>query len=80
MGFRGVSRDTPSAPGRDFVLHERPTASVDYDHIWWWRKRLPEFKGRPCRVVARGSLNSALVEFPNGARVVTSRYAVRKRD
>lgn len=33
--------------------------------------------GGRCRVVARGAMNSVLVEFPDGTRVVTSRYAVR---
>lgn len=47
-------------------------------HIWYWRKRLPERKGQRCRVLARGALNSILVEFHDGFRVVTSRYAVRK--
>jgi len=48
------------------------------DHVWWWRARLPERKGQPCRVLARGAMNSVLVEFADGLRVVTSRYAVRK--
>lgn len=30
-------------------------------------------------VLARGKLNSCLVEFADGLRVVTSRYAVRKK-
>lgn len=33
---------------------------------------------RPCRVVARGGMNSVLVEFEDGRRVVTSRNALRK--
>lgn len=50
-----------------------------YDSIWYWRTRLPKRKGQRCRVVARGSLNSALVEFEaDRLLVVTSRYAVRK--
>lgn len=48
------------------------------DHVWFWRSRLPERKGQSCRVVARGRMNSVLVEFADGFRVVTSRYAVRK--
>jgi hypothetical protein len=46
--------------------------------VWWWRSRLGERKGQRCRVLARGALNSVLVEFPDGYRVVTSRYAVRR--
>lgn len=47
------------------------------EFVWWWRSRLPERKGQRCRVIARGRLNSVLVEFEDGTRVVTSRYAVR---
>jgi hypothetical protein len=47
-------------------------------HIWWWRKRLPERKGQPCRVLAQGRMNSILVEFADGYRVITSRWAVRR--
>ena len=50
-----------------------------YDHVWFWRARLPERKGQRCRVVVRARrMNSVLVEFPDGFTVVTSRYAVRK--
>jgi len=49
------------------------------DHVWFWRVRLPERKDEPCRVIARGAKNSVLVEFADGLRVITSRYAVRKR-
>lgn len=33
-----------------------------YDSIWYWRTRLPKRKGQRCRVVARGAMNSSLVE------------------
>ena len=37
-------------------------------------------KGWPCRVVTRSTAgNSALVEFPDGARFVTSRGGIRRR-
>lgn len=56
-----------------------------YDHVWFWRARplhadlTPhDRKGQRCRVVARGAMNSVLVEFHDGWRVVTSRYAVRE--
>lgn len=51
---------------------------MTYDRVWHWRSKLPERKGQPCRVLARGKLNSALVEFRDGFKVVTSRHAVRK--
>jgi hypothetical protein len=56
----------------------RPPDAV-WDHVWFWRARLPERKNEPCRVVARGAKNSVLVEFADGQQVITSRYAVRKR-
>ena len=37
-------------------------------------------RGEPCRVLARGTMNSALVEFADGYRVVTSRSGLRRRD
>ena len=48
------------------------------DYVWFWRTRLPDRKGQRCRVLVRGKLNSVLVQFSDGYRVVTSRYAVRK--
>lgn len=47
-------------------------------HIWFWFSRLPERKGQPCKVLARGRMNSILVEFADGYKVITSRYAVRR--
>lgn len=49
------------------------------DHIYRWRKYRPDLYGKRCRVVARGAMNSCLVEFEDGTRHVVSRYAVRKR-
>jgi hypothetical protein len=47
-------------------------------HVWFWKTRLPERKGQSCCVLARGKLNSCLVQFADGVKIVTSRYAVRK--
>lgn len=47
------------------------------DHAWFWRAKLPERKGHRCRVLVRGGMNSVLVQFSDGYRVVTSRHAVR---
>ena len=47
-------------------------------HIWYWRAKLGDRKGNACRVLARGRMNSVLVEFEDGFRVVTSRHAVRR--
>lgn len=35
-------------------------------------------KDQPCRVLVRGELNSCLVEFGDGFRMVTSRNALRR--
>ena len=59
-----------------------------YDRVWRWRNHAPygfsvahpcagRF-GQPCRYVAVGTRNSALVEFDDGHRVVASRYALRR--
>jgi hypothetical protein len=45
---------------------------------WRWRARLPDRYGQTCRVVARGTLNSCLVEFADGFRAITSRNALRR--
>lgn len=47
-------------------------------YVWYWRSRLPDRKGQPCEVLARGRMNSILVRFDDGYMVVTSRYAVRR--
>jgi len=47
-------------------------------HTWYWRKNLPERKGQKCRILARGRMNSILIEFEDGTKHVVSRYAVRK--
>ena len=56
----------------------RPWVHAHMTHRWHWRKYLPERHGHLCRVLAVGRMNSALVEFEDGTKVVTSRYAVRK--
>lgn len=49
-----------------------------FDYIWIWIASLPERKGTPCRLLAEGALDTVLVEFPDGLRVVTSRNAIRR--
>jgi hypothetical protein len=52
---------------------------TDYPYVWRLRARQPDRHGQPCRVTARGKLNSCRVEFPDGFWVITSRWAVRRR-
>jgi hypothetical protein len=59
---------------------ETPPQRANPTHIYAWgnNPRRAALKGRPCRIVARGSrLRSVLIEFENGERVVTSERAVR---
>lgn len=51
---------------------------ADLLYVWRVRTRFPERFGQRCRVLVRGALNSALVEFEDGFRVVTSRNYLRK--
>ncbi len=49
-------------------------------HFYCWKnneKRLTLYK-RLCKIIARGKMGSILIEFENGERVCTSRYAVRR--
>jgi hypothetical protein len=64
-----------------------------FPYVWTWRwrswkfpglhARVPWFgdgvdrAGQRCRVLVRGSRNSALIEFEDGYRVVTSRGGLR---
>lgn len=49
-----------------------------FDRYWRIRVRLPERHGQRLRVLARGAMNSALVEFEDGVRHIVSRNAYRK--
>jgi len=56
------------------------SADASYPYVWYWRKRLPERKGQLCRVNVRGARNTIEVEFMDGAKVITSRWAVRRKE
>ena len=49
---------------------------MTYPYVWYWHKL--GRKGQRCCVVARGKMNSIMVQFEDGLQVVTSRFAVRK--
>ena len=49
-----------------------------FDHILYWKKWLPLRKGTRCKVLARGRKNNILVQFEDGYKVITHRYAVRR--
>jgi len=50
---------------------------MNFDHQWRWSSRLPQRKDRKCRVLAKGSMNSVLIEFEDGYKVIASRYAIK---
>lgn len=45
-------------------------------YIYYWNRM--GRKGQRCKVLARGKMNSCLVEFEDGYLAVTSRNALRK--
>jgi hypothetical protein len=59
-----------------------------YPYVWFWHRkpgwdrgtppRELDRKGQRCRVIARGAMNSALLEFEDGFRTVTSRSGLRR--
>jgi hypothetical protein len=48
------------------------------NYIWRIKKRLPERYGKLCNILVRGKMNSCLLEFEDGFKVVTSRNFIRK--
>jgi len=57
----------------------KPDPDTAQLYRWRWKARLPERRGELFRVLARGKMNSCLIEFlSDGWRVVTSRNALRK--
>jgi hypothetical protein len=50
-----------------------------YRYNWANNEKRATFKGRVCRVLARGKMNTVMIEFlDNKERVTTSRYALRR--
>lgn len=54
-----------------------PPSGAPFDHVWYWKEKMPGRKGQRCRVWARGAKNTIGVEFEDGTKCTTSRYAVR---
>lgn len=56
--------------------------SNPFPYRYAWRARYPRTlarQGQACRVLARGKMNSAVIEFEDGFRAVVSRNALRRR-
>ena len=52
---------------------------VTHTYIWKNNPKRLTLTGRACTILARGKMNSCLIEFSNGQREIVSRYAVRKQ-
>src|SRR5690606_12553835 len=58
-GQTGQNGQLPSPSGCGYTVRgvivepSRSGLSRDFDHIWWWRTRLPERKGQRCRILVR---------------------------
>ncbi len=48
-----------------------------YKYVWGNNMKRKTYKGRICKVLAKGKMNSICIEFENGERTITSRYAIR---
>lgn len=75
---RGIGAGEELLSGQPGV---RPADGPVYLYSWGPRGNLPgamSRKGQRCRVLVRGGMNSALVEFEDGYRAVISRSALRK--
>lgn len=64
----------------DPIANAGNTTSAQFTHFWRIRKWHPERHGQPCRVLARGALNTVLIEFQDGQRMTTSRWFIRRID
>ena len=52
--------------------------TVIYLFVWKNNSKRAALCGRRCRVLVRGAMNSALVEFENGQREIVSQNALRR--
>lgn len=53
---------------------------MKYIYSWGNNPVRAKLKGKVCRVLARGKMNSALVEFENGEKQIISRNALRRKN
>lgn len=60
------------------MSRERDKGLAGFDYRWHWRVRPEGRKDALLRVICRGTMNSALVEFEDGYRAVVSRNGLRR--
>lgn len=53
--------------------------TANYIYVWGNNATRAALKDRPCRIIFKGKMNSVLVEFEGGGRVVTSIRALKKK-
>lgn len=51
---------------------------LSYTFRWGNNSKRAQLKGLRCKVLARGKMNSCLVEFKDGQKEIVSRNALRK--
>lgn len=54
------------------------TENLTHTYTWGNLPCRRDLKGKKCRIVAAGAMNTVQVEFENGHKVFTSRRALRK--
>lgn len=52
--------------------------SFDYKYSWRNNEKRQTLYGRRCRIVARGALNSIMIEFEDGQREIVSGNSIRR--
>lgn len=57
---------------------QNSTESFDHLYVWGNNELRARIKGKRCRVLARGGMNSVLIEFEDGFKTLTSRHSIRK--
>jgi len=50
-----------------------------YYFAWGNNEKRAKMKDRPCKVTARGKMNSCEIEFEDGQKEIVSRNSLRKR-
>ena len=65
---------TGSVPDVTFT----PIHDLTHTYAWGNNEKRETLKGRPCRIVARGSMRSVMVEFADGQHEIVSIRALRK--
>lgn len=59
-------------------LAQEVTSTPVYVYRWGNNAKRATMKGRKCKVICRGAMNSCLIEFGDGQRETVSRNALRK--